>query len=1253
MDTNSVTYPNTQSQATSTSFEEKINVSSDTITKSAENIDIYDFDGTEYDVKVKPQILDKNSQTQTVDKPTKSAEIFDEYDFDGDAYDVTDCNENVSQASANIDCTLDLPEKWTTSAIDTELALLNCEVLDYANTAAFLWGDDHEPKRTNTGRLSGKDWFFSDGAMLWRPVNPETGIRSEWGLCKPFPVLNHWGKKTKGKPLSPKGAASYPFVFDVPQQIWDKIADRYNLPRATGNFWEWVRANKEIPLVLAEGPEKAASLLSAGDCAVGFNGIYSINESSKDLTGYQKPLHHWVRWILGKANKKKMTGRAVIIAYDADENPAATQKATGILAGKLSKLGHPVWVASWDKALGKGIDDVAYAHGTDKVEEILEAALPYKLWLWVKEQKLSHPDFYCDANKYMGITERTITTTTEKQRVAVKDLLSNTDKYEYIDVPTEHEKIRVSLPKSGKKINCLVARKGGGKSTIFSSKVGDAMESAISNGGQVVIPIVSLGHRIRLQKELADKFGLVFINDITERYEWTQSRYEGMVVVIDSLHPGSRTRIDFIDDLGLMKNCLLIIDECEQVFHHLATSTTLNGKRASVSEQLKELMERASEIWLADADLSDVSIEYVLALTGLGKNDVAIYRNTYQREDTYSLNLVLGQDSNGIKDNPLGAICKAIQLLKSGKKVMLFTAAQKAQSTFSAQNLAKLFEPIVKELGGFIEVRDSEKKDESFDLNNVPDDCLLLIATPVIETGVSITEKHFDAVVAISHGIQSVQAFCQSLDRIRYPVPHYIWVPKISSHKQLGSASTLPQAKKYLTTNISELKKQYPDWDIYGENDALQPLDLLKLKNIVISNLAADCYRDAVLYRVAQDGHTIDEEIIRIPDNYSDELGEIKDKNYDALVKAINALENPCDTRFKELQSKPTKTKEENLEYKRGKVERDFGYCDEEIIRASDDGAYSQLKLRYYLQASPSIRDNKARRDSTGKRETLPGEIADNAYAHKVDFLNILYEEISKVGDAPITKQHPIVQCCVELDDCKFAALLGRRLPKREIDRTKAVLEKFGMTLIRTGREKDGDRMWQYQLTDQWCHLNQEKIWEHWHGVDAEINARYLEKLSERMDDALAKVDGLISEIEGEENHLINARPNFENPCPNFFAAAETQTGQAIPARPNFPNNIIYTPPIPLPTKEGSAPAASPAAPSSSLNECGVEQALSDDEIETDMWCRFFDAIVHDCIPEIWQAIKAMGQEWAEKVFDDFSELIQEIDPVWAAKYAF
>jgi hypothetical protein len=84
------------------------------------------------------------------------------------------------------------------------------------------------------------------------------------------------------------------FKLRVTRHVWRLIATKAKVQfsdlKAIANedisraFWQWVKDNPTVPILITEGAKKTASLLSHGYVAVGLPGIYS-GYRSKDGEG--------------------------------------------------------------------------------------------------------------------------------------------------------------------------------------------------------------------------------------------------------------------------------------------------------------------------------------------------------------------------------------------------------------------------------------------------------------------------------------------------------------------------------------------------------------------------------------------------------------------------------------------------------------------------------------------------------------------------------------------------------------------------------------------------------------------------------------------------------------------------------------------------------------------------------------------------------------------------------------------------------
>jgi hypothetical protein len=97
----------------------------------------------------------------------------------------------------------------------------------------------------------------------------------------------------------------------------------------------------------------------------------------------------------------------------------------------------------------------------------------------------------------------------------------------------------------------------------------------------------------------------------------------------------------------------------------------------------------------------------------------------------------------------------------------------------------------------------------------------VVIASPVLETGISIDVPHFDSVWAISHGGQSCDAFRQSLARYRLDCDRHWYAPDRATHGYIdASQSTSPRSLIESTDKKSQaLRQQFRQWSELNDAD--------------------------------------------------------------------------------------------------------------------------------------------------------------------------------------------------------------------------------------------------------------------------------------------------------------------------------------------------------------------------------------------------------------------------------------------------
>ena len=172
--------------------------------------------------------------------------------------------------------------EWLESSVDEQLTTLNLISLSGFITYEYLLYGLPDSERCNDGRIRDK-WLnryasLSDGGWWVSGLDPlNNWQKMSWGRYKPDNPRIIGSKNKPIKYESPTKVANRVTYFDIPQHIWDKVAQRYGIKRylsplaqrltATPKplcFWEWVQKHPEIPIILTEGEKKAACLLSMG-----------------------------------------------------------------------------------------------------------------------------------------------------------------------------------------------------------------------------------------------------------------------------------------------------------------------------------------------------------------------------------------------------------------------------------------------------------------------------------------------------------------------------------------------------------------------------------------------------------------------------------------------------------------------------------------------------------------------------------------------------------------------------------------------------------------------------------------------------------------------------------------------------------------------------------------------------------------------------------------------------------------------------
>ncbi len=808
-------------------------------------------------------------------------------------------------------------QEWQESCISSSLIDLNLRSQDEDECFESLFYSQ-AIRRLNTNVLP--SWILTkyhnlkDGGWATHGLDPSNAWdEMNWGVVKPdSPRIDDKGKKRKYE--HPFKIAPRCFFLRVDWLTGSKVAallgraEEYQQRRyekKKGNeatedkgFWQWILENN-LPITVVEGVKKAAAALSAGYAAIalpGINGGYR----SKDGNGIK-----CLPYLIPEIAKFATENRQINICFDNDTKPKTIQNVNIAIArmGKLFKTkGCEVKNVTWTHP-SKGLDDLKAAFGEDALHKAFTQAKELDSWSASLLKQLSdHPDII-QTNRYL----------------------------KPFDVPTGANLIAIKSPK------------GTGKTKVF-----EALAQGTNDRNERVLVIA---HRVQLGRALCERLGLPFIDEVKEL-----STSLGFGLCVDSLHPNSQARFNPKNYYGAS----IIIDEVEQVISHVLNSTTCQNNRVSILKTLKETLENAiaggGQLYIADADLSDVSIDFFREFLNVNLK-LFLVENKWipeQRRQCYKYSK---------KEHLVAALFAAIE---KDKKTFVCLSAQKPKGKYSTCTLEA---EIIKRFPSKKILRvDSESVSNpnhpAFGCVNNLDQVLLdydvVLASPSLETGVSIDIKgHFDSVWGIFQGVTPEESARQFLARVREGVPRHIWAAKKGvtvGNGSLNQKSILDSLRGISQANL----KLLTFFDACQDTDlnSFQAATDCWSKMAARTNIGMNRYSEAIYEGLEAEGY----EILTVADNpeiviknAKDVKESLKTTSEELLGKERQQIANSPDITSEEnekLKAKRTKTKKEQYIERKHLLQNIYGLeVTPQLVAKDDKGWHPQLKLYYYLTA--------------------------------------------------------------------------------------------------------------------------------------------------------------------------------------------------------------------------------------------------------------------------------------------------------------
>jgi DNA primase len=834
--------------------------------------------------------------------------------------------------------------EWSASQVDEALTRLNVLSLEGTRPYDYLFYGNDVPRR-NDGRLSSPTLqryrHIEAGGWWCSGINLLTGDDDLWGCFKPDQPRTQAAQTPEkaSKPIKyehPPKTRTGVFALRVPLHLWQAIADRAGIPlshkaidesKSDFGFWQWILDHPEIPLCITEGAKKAGTLLSAGYAAIALPGINGGYRVERDQWGQRRGKSR----LIPQLQRLSQGDRPMYLVFDRDRKPSTVKavntalQRTGYL---LNQAGCPVHIVTWNPDQGKGVDDFIAQHGVEAFAEAFNSALPLNTW------------------KAQILNALTVTPSIELQQRYLGA----------IAIPEDQPLVAIHSPK------------GTGKTELLNHLV----QQAKARQQKVLV----VGHRVQLIEALCQRFELPYVSQLA------QPRHPdvGMGLCIDSLHPDSQAQFD----PDYWQNALVILDEVEQVLWHGLNSDTCRSQRVAVLRSLKRLMENTlghqGQVIVADADLSDMALEYLSTLAGV-ETEPFLIANPWKPTAEESWQVHHYSDST-----PKRFVKDLETYIEKGGKPFVCLSAQKLTSRWGTRSLEAYFSQKFPD-HRILRIDAESVADPKHPayhctrhLNHCLKDYDLVLASPAIETGVSIDEVGvFTSVWAIAQGVQSANTVRQAMARVRDAVPRYLWAAPYGFNK-VGNGSTsisglLTSGKRLTQLNVRLL--QQADFEALDELDVGFQAESLRCwaKMGVRLNAAMANYRNTIVAALAAEGHQIcpvtpgkrRSRSRKAPksasDTLHDRIAEVQQQNYQQECAAIVNAPELTEQEYRASKKRLVKRSSDRRALRKYELHRRYKVpVTEALVQQDDHGAYQKLRLHYFLTVGRSFLRDRDRR---------------------------------------------------------------------------------------------------------------------------------------------------------------------------------------------------------------------------------------------------------------------------------------------------
>ena len=399
-------------------------------------------------------------------------------------------------------------------------------------------------------------------------------------------------------------------------------------------------------------------------------------------------------------------------------------------------------------------------------------------------------------------------------------------------------------------------------------------------------------------------------------------------------------------------------------------------------------------VFVADADLSDTSLDYLIALSGIPGRPFIVH-NTWKPSEGEACKVY-----NYTGNTPKELVKDLVAYIRNGGKPFVCLSAQKLTSQWGTQTLESYFKK------QFPDKKILRLDAESLaDLNHPACACIkhlnsvlinydIVLASPAIETGVSIDiQEHFSSVWCIAQGVQSATSVCQALGRIRENLPRYIWAATYGFNRVGNGSTSIPAllTSGHRLTDLNIRLLQQSDFASFDDLDTgFQAESLLCWAQMAVrTNASMIEYRDSILAFLQEEGHSIldsslanfylpenknqlqqistvinsdyntkNEQII-VSETKSSEaisnqlaaiINTVKEQNYQAECEAIAAVPDLNEEQYQSLKKQVVKTVLERRSLRKYELSR--RYCipvTAQLAMLDDRDWHRKIRLHYFL----------------------------------------------------------------------------------------------------------------------------------------------------------------------------------------------------------------------------------------------------------------------------------------------------------------